>query len=185
MESKLNPLKPLADVIADRRMQAYRAKESRALIEDILQIILIFAIAMLFFLKLFDLEIVDGNGMYPSLSDGDMVLAFQNADYGRNDVVFYEDDEISYCGRVIAKAGDSVLITKDGIVMVNGTPQLELFGYKTYSDNLFCQETTVPDDSYFILGDYRTQTMDSRNFGCVEKKNMKSKVILVIRHRGI
>lgn len=185
MESKLNPLKPLADVIADRRMQAYRTKENRGLVGDIVQIIFIFTIAMLVFLQLFDLEIVDGNGMYPSLSDGDMILAFKKADYRRNDVVFYQNDGNVYCGRVIAKAGDSVLITEEGNVLVNGTPQTEMFGYKTYSSALFCNETIVPDDCYFILGDYRTQTMDSRNFGCIVKKNIKSKTIMVMRHRGI
>lgn len=184
-EARLSPLKPLADVIVDRRMKANRSKEIRRLIGDILQMILIFSIAMLVFLKLFDLEIVNGNGMYPRLADGDMVLAFQRADYQRNDVVFYQNEGISYCGRVIAKAGDSVLITEDGIVMVNGTPQTDVFGFKTYSNNLFCEETTVPNDSYFILGDYRTQTMDSRNFGCIERKDIKSKVIMFMRHRGI
>ena len=184
-EAKLSPLKPLADVIADRRKKAYRASENRGLAGDIIQIILIFAIAMLIFLHLFDLEIVDGNGMYPSLMDGDMVLAFKKTDYKRNDVVFYQNDGISYCGRVIAKAGDSVQITEDGVVMVNGTPQIEKFGYKTYSNNLFGQATTVPDDSYFILGDFRTQTMDSRNFGCIEQKDIRSKTIMIIRHRGI
>ena len=184
-EAKLSPLKPLADVIADRRMQANRSKEIRRLVGDIIQMVLIFSIAMLIFLKLFDLEIVNGNGMYPSLADGDMVLAFQRTEYQRNDVVFYQNEGISYCGRVIARAGDAVLITEDGTVMVNGTPQTEMFGYKTYSNNLFCQETTVPDGSYFILGDFRTQTMDSRNFGCIEKKDIKSKIIMFMRHRGI
>lgn len=185
MESKMNPLKPLADVIDDRKMQAYRRKETRGLVGDIVQIIFIFAVAMFAFLQLFDLEIVDGNGMYPSLSDGDMILAFKKADFRRNDVVFYQNDGNMYCGRVIAKAGDSVHITEDGVVMVNGTPQTEMFGYKTYSNVLFGQATTVPDDSYFILGDFRTQTMDSRNFGCIEQKDIKSKTIMIMRHRGI
>ena len=183
--SKLSPLHPLSDVIADRRKKAYRAEENRALAGDIIQIIVIFAVAMFVFLQLFDLEIVDGNGMYPSLLDGDMVLAFQKRDYQRNDVVFYQNGGITYCGRVIAKAGDSVWITEEGVVMVNGTPQTEMFGNKTYSNNLFGQATTVPDDSYFILGDYRTQTMDSRNFGCIEKNDIKSKTIMIMRHRGI
>lgn len=146
-----------------------------------LGILLLFVVSFLIF---FQLRIVKGTGMYPAVCDGDLTLCYKTDGFVKNDVVWYQVDNTSYLGRVVAKGGDFVNITKDGDLVVNGTVQTGEIAFPTFCET-WEEGITVPNGAYFILGDFRTETKDSRDFGIITEKQIQSKVICVIRHRKI
>ena len=86
----------------------------------------------------------------------------------------------------MAKAGDTVDITADGL-KVNGYLQQET---GIYTETLPYTEgidfpLTLGKDEYFVLGDARTNTRDSRIYGAVKKGEIKGSVMTLLRRRGI
>ena len=70
-----------------------------------------------------------------------------------------------------------------GMGRVNGTVQTTGIAFPTYAPSGQKGTQTVPDKTVYILGDYRTDTQDSRNFGPVPLSDVKAKVIAVLRHK--
>lgn len=89
-----------------------------------------------------------------------------------------EDGKISYIKRVIGLPGDHVVI-KDNKVYLNDKeleePYLEP-GVVTDNGRGYCTDIVVPDNCAFVMGDNRTQSTDSRCFGCVPLEKIESKV---------
>lgn len=152
-------------------------------------LIRIAALALIFWLLLtqvFQICQISGNAMFPAVKDGDLLFGFRlESSYAKNDVVIYRQDGQRRAGRVIAAAGDVVNITDQGEVLVNGTTQSGEILYPTEPGDDLTYPYTVPEDSVFILGDYRTQSADSRIFGAVSVKNVESKVFTLMRRRGL
>ena len=88
------------------------------------------------------------------------------------------DPSKSYIKRVIGVAGDRVRIEK-GRVYVNGQSQWEDYVPSGYSDPGSYPETVVPAGSYFVLGDHRNMSNDSREFGPVEQKFIYGKAVFI------
>ena len=68
---------------------------------------------------------------------------------------------------------------------MNGTPQSGEILYPTYPKEGMEYPYRVPEGTVFVLGDYRTQTEDSRDFGPVSLDDVEGKVITILRRRGI
>ena len=85
--------------------------------------------------------------------------------------------------RVIAKAGQEVDISKEGILTVNGmqpaesTNSLTSKGEKEYP-------IKVPEGEVFVLNDYREDESDSREFGTIKESDIEGKVFFITRRRG-
>ena len=91
-----------------------------------------------------------------------------------SEVAVFKKDGKWYTGRVVAQGGDSVEITEDAELKVNGSIVIENDIYYT-----------LADDEYFILCDYREGAKDSRYFGPVCGNEIKGKVITLIRRSGL
>jgi signal peptidase I len=129
----------------------------------------------------------DGESMNPKILDGDVMFFYRlEKDYYIGDVVAYKRDGDIQSARVVAKGGDVVDITSDGKLVVNGSVQSEEIYYPTYEvpDKLI-YPYTVEEGSYFVLCDYRTVGDDSREYGSLALKDIKGKVITIVRRRGI
>lgn len=128
-----------------------------------------------------------GNGMNPAVKDGDLlVFDRMRKGYQSGQVIVCEKNKKMETGRIAAVPGEVVDITSDGL-MVNGTLQKSR---DIYEETLPYEEgITYPvelgQDEYFVLGDNRAVAKDSRIFGPVQRKEIKGKVITVIRRRGI
>jgi signal peptidase I len=118
---------------------------------------------------------VEGTSMLPELRDQDrlfinkFVYRFENV--SRGDVVVFRyprDPSKSYIKRVIALPGDTIRID-DGHVYVNGARLLEPYVPKAYRDSRSMGEMTIPPDEYFVMGDHRSISSDSRDFGPVDR----------------
>ena len=72
-----------------------------------------------------------------------------------------------------------------GTLLVNGTVQSGEILYPTYAEGELEYPYAVPEGYVFVLGDYRTQTTDSRTLGAVPMGDVKGKVITILRRRGL
>lgn len=181
----LSPFQPMQQVIERRQAQVRVRRENRYLLKDVLAMTLCLVLAVVVFLQFFDLRVVDGSGMFPTVSDGDLVLGYREFTLRKNDVVFYTVDGKEYMGRVAAKGGDSVDISEEGVLFVNGTPQVGEITYPTYPPENWSGRMVVPEGYVFVLGDYRTHTTDSRQLGLIPVENVIMKATALLRHRGI
>ena len=84
-----------------------------------------------------------------------------------------------------AVAGDVVNLTESGSVTVNSVSQSGEILYPTYVRGDLSYPFTVPDGCVYVLGDYRTDTHDSRDFGPVPLSSVGGKVISILRRRGL
>ena len=88
-------------------------------------------------------------------------------------------------GRVLGRENDLIALDDSGTLIVNGSAQSGEILYPTYAKDTLEYPYTVPADSVFILGDYRTQSEDSRDFGPVALTDVKAKVITLLRRRSL
>lgn len=173
----------IADVIARRKEQCAVRKGYVSLLVRILVLI---AAGYVFFTQVFLITQTRGLGMFPALKDGDLAIVFRmQQSYARDDVVAYRVDGQRYFGRIVARATDVVTIDESGVLLVNGTPQSGEILYPTYAKEGIEYPYRVPEETVFVLGDYRTQTEDSRDFGPIPLVDVEGKVITILRRRGL
>lgn len=133
----------------------------------------------------FGISKINGLSMYPTLNDKEYIFYQKfNKDYDYNDIVIFKSNlnknnkKMLLIKRIIAKTGDKITI-KDGEVFVNDIKLDEPYlsdDVETYGQ----LEYIVPKDSYFVLGDNRSDSVDSRDpiIGCVLAKNIEGKLNL-------
>lgn len=159
---------------------------------DILEVI-VFAVGIFFFVYLLIMRPhkIKGQSMDPNFPDGEYLLtqkvSYYLRDPQRGDVVVFqppksvsETDE--FIKRVIGLPGDKVSV-RGGRVYVNGKLLDEEYLKNVYtSEGAFLEEGaeyTVPDGQYFVMGDNRPHSSDSRSWGPITKKEMSGKAWLV------
>lgn len=126
---------------------------------------------------------VEGTSMMPSLEDQERIFVnkfvYRLEPIARGDIVVFRyprDPSKSYIKRVIGMAGDRIRIDA-GQVYVNGEPLDEEYVPPEYADTRSYREITVPPDSYFVLGDHRSMSNDSRDFGPVNQGFIYGKAV--------
>ena len=123
-----------------------------------------------------------GIGMYPSLRDGDLVLANRIwPEYEKGDLVVYRLNGQLCLGRIGAVAKDAVMMDDSGALLVNGSIQNAHVLFPTYARADSSYPVQVPEGMVFLLGDHRTKCSDSRDHGCVALEDLLGKVIAVLR----
>lgn len=141
-------------------------------------------------ISLFDIGITDriskikisGTSMLPALKDGSEVQLNSPKKYGitRGDIVTFQNIETgsaSYIKRVIGLPGEKITI-KNGLYFINGKALDEgytLNNLPTYGNTflLDCEEVVIPSGKYFVSGDNRTVSSDSRVIGLISKKDIE------------
>ena len=103
-------------------------------------------------------------------------------------VVSYKVDyllDTTRFGRIIGVPGDIINITEEGHYTINGNIPMENIYYNTFpAENGITYPYTVPEDSYFIMNDYREDTVDSRTYGAIHKNNIIGQQYLELQRRG-
>jgi signal peptidase I len=124
---------------------------------------------------------VEGTSMQPGLRDQDRLFIekffFRFENINRGDVVVFHyprDPEQSYIKRVIGLPGDTIVI-RQGRVFVNDQPIDEPYVPHRFRDTTPMSELVVPPGEYFVMGDHRSISRDSRAFGPVERSYIYGK----------
>jgi signal peptidase I len=132
----------------------------------------------------FQVARVEGMSMAPTLEDQDRLivnkLIYRIAEPRRGDIVmlYYPlNPEKSFVKRVIAEEGDSVRVV-DGRVYVNDIPLHDDYVPAEYRSHDDWGPQVIPDGYYFVMGDHRNNSSDSRHWGFVPKKYIIGKVQL-------
>ncbi|SRR5579884_488402 len=144
-------------------------------------------VAVLVILFLYRPVKVEGTSMMPTLYDHERLFINQfSYKFGlgkieRGDtVVFWAPEDIreSYIKRVIGLPGDTVAV-QDGYVIVNGKKLVENYVPPEYRDDRSYPPRVVPPDEYFVLGDHRNSSNDSRAWGFVPRSYIYGKAVFV------
>ncbi|WP_074656124.1 signal peptidase I [Terriglobus roseus] len=153
-------------------MAAPRPATSLGWLRDVLASV---AVSVFIILFLYQPVRVEGTSMVPMLQDQDRLfinkLAYRMGDVRHSDVVVFHyprDITKSYIKRVIALPGDRLRIDH-GRVYVNDVKLSEPYVPARYADERSQPEMLVPAGEYFVMGDHRSISSDSRDFGTVDR----------------
>lgn len=118
---------------------------------------------------------VDGDSMKNTLKNGDILLLYKLSSINRFDIIVLDEekDNEKIIKRVIGLPGDTVAIKK-GKIYINDKVIDDEYAYGETSDY---DKVTLGDDEYFILGDNRLISKDSRYFGPIKEKEIKGKIV--------
>ena len=132
-----------------------------------------------------------GQAMNSTLSGGDVVLlnelSYRFSGPSREDVISFKlngsEDTHSYIRRVIGLPGETVCI-QDGKIYIDGEVLEENYGYylegKVMEGYDFSEPVEVGEDEYFVLGDNRNDSLDSRKIGCIPKTDIIGRAVFRI-----
>lgn len=140
------------------------------------------------FTFVFGIWIADGNDMAPAIREGDLVVYYRCGNFTNRDSVVYEADGKVYLGRIAGCEGAVIGKTEDHRLTVDGRIQPVQPGMGIYSETPagdLKERITVEPGRFFILGDCREESTDSRCFGTVGKDQIRGKVFLLWRWRNI
>jgi signal peptidase I len=146
---------------------------------------LFFSVSISLFIILFVYQPVkvEGGSMEPGLQDQERIfinkLAYRLENIQRGDIVVFRyprDPRKSFIKRVVGLPGDRVRVS-DGHVYLNDRMTPEPYVPEEYLDSRSYPELKVPADSYFVLGDHRSMSNDSRDFGPVPRTNIYGKAV--------
>lgn len=150
--------------------------------KDCLTAVLVTAAAMvLLTAMLLPVMRIQGESMAPALNGGDVTIALKHTELRRGDICFFYSGNRILCKRIIGFAGDVIEMDEAGNVYVNG--ELLEEPYLADKDLGHCEIAfpyTVPEGTFFVMGDNREISRDSRSeeVGCVPEEQMIGKLLL-------
>lgn len=126
----------------------------------------------------FALSIIPSSSMCPTLQIKDCLLIKKtNIDIQYGDIVVFEKDNSVYVKRVVGMSGDIVEI-KNKVLYLNQKPVYEY--YVSSDSGINTPAQVIPAESYFVLGDNRYNSLDSRYYGSIKKEDVLGKALFII-----
>ena len=174
-----------ADIIKLRRR---RCADAADIVSFFTKLVAMIALLAVLLGLAFGITPMPNDDMAPRISAGDLLLYYRLADdWANGDVMVFEKDGEQYVGRIVARGGDTVEVTDQATLVVNGSTVLENNIYYTTPkyENGPAYPLTLAAGEFFVLCDYREGARDSRYFGAVRPAEVKGKVITVVRRSGL
>ena len=154
---------------------------------DAFKYIIVVIVVFLLLIFVVGLQQVVGPSMSPTLKEGNIIivnkLVYRFKNIQRNDIVVLSQDEKYMIKRVVGLPGDNIEY-KDNYLYVNGVKYKEKFLSNDVVTKDFSLKDLgydkIPDNMYLVLGDNRENSLDSRSYGLVSKKNIIGKTFIRI-----
>ena len=173
-------LPSLEQIEEERKRLRYRSRYRRTLKSTIAILVVVAAAAVLVATLWMPVLRIYGSSMVPTLSDGQIVVSVKTTDFQPGDIAaFYHGNKL-LIKRYIAGPSDWVNIDNDGNVFINGVELDEPYlAEKAFGETNITLPYQVPDKRYFLMGDNRDVSIDSRNtaVGCVAADQIVGKVV--------
>ena len=164
----------------ERRRLRYKRRYNRTLRSTVAILIVVAALAVLAATLWMPVLRVYGSSMAPTLHNGEILISVKTKDFSSGDIIaFYHGNKL-LIKRYIAGSSDYVNIDEDGAVSVNGTLLDEPYlAEKAYGEADIEFPYQVPDQRYFVMGDNRSVSIDSRSsiVGCIAGDQIVGKVV--------
>ncbi|MBQ3513692.1 MAG: signal peptidase I [Lachnospiraceae bacterium] len=136
-------------------------------------------------------DVVDGESMMNTLQDEDNILVdkltYQFSDPQRFDIVLFPygegDEELCFIKRVIGLPGETVQISRSGDIFINGEYLDEDYGLEEIQQDkryLAADGYTLQEDEYFVMGDNRNNSYDSRQIGGIKREDIIGRAVFRI-----
>ena len=156
-------------------------------LKDSFKYIIIILIFLIVFLYVVGLQQIVGSSMYSTLKNGDLVLLskahYKFSNVQRGDIISFLYNDTKYLvKRVIGVPGDKIEI-KDNILYINNKKVEEDYLDDVITDDFSLDSLgydVIPDGYYFVMGDNRENSLDSREIGLIKKSDIIGKVIMRI-----
>ena len=158
-----------------RRQKAY----NKALRGTIYVLTIVAAVAVLIATLVLPVLQIEGTSMEPTLSNGDIVLLMKTTRFERGDLCAFTWNNKLLVKRVVGLPGDWIEIDTDGTVYLNGDKLDEPYVQQMALGECDLEfPFQVPQEQYFVIGDMRESSIDSRNslIGCIPKDQIVGKV---------
>lgn len=146
------------------------------------------ALLLVLFGVVFGLAIQPDDTMYPHLKPGDLLLYYRlPRSFAAGEVVVFTQDDRRCTGRVAARGGDTVEVTENALLRINGSlvAEPDIYEKTPRYDSDVTYPLTLADGEYFILCDAREGAPDSRRYGPVTAENIAGRVIAIVRRNEI
>lgn len=165
---------------AELKREQYKHRYHRVFRSTVYTLITVAAIAILVATLWLPVLQIYGSSMTPTLTDGEIIFTVKTSDLKQGDIAaFYYNNKI-LVKRVICGPGDWINIDENGTVYVNDVKLDEPYlTEKAFGECNIELPYQVPDDRYFVMGDHRSTSVDSRNtaVGCVAQEQFVGKII--------
>ncbi|MBP2057069.1 signal peptidase I [Lactobacillus colini] len=165
----------------------------KSILQILIMVIIFMGIYFLLFRFVFSNETVSGPSMQPTFENGDRIIAVRHSSLQRGDIVILkapDEPGALYIKRIIGLPGDTIK-SKNDVMYINGKPikQPYLKEYEKrlpkgelYTNNFSLKQlfgvNKVPKDSYFVMGDHRNVSKDSRMIGFIKRSAIVGEVKL-------
>lgn len=168
-------------VVRERSRIKHNARFRQVLASTVSILVVVAAVAVLVAMMAFPVLQVSGTSMEPTLENGDVILLIKHDEFNTGDLIGMRYDGKVLLKRVIGGPGDYISIDDDGNVYVNN----ELLDEPYVTDKSLGEcdiqfPYQVPDNSWFVLGDHRSVSIDSRSsvVGCINDDQIIGKVVI-------
>ena len=179
-KKKIRPIPTRQELEAELRRVRYKSRYRSVLRSTVYTLITVAAVAILVATLWLPVFQIYGNSMAPPLQDGEIIFSVKTSELEPGDIIsFYYNNKI-LVKRVIARPGDWVDIDEAGNVLLNGVPLEEPYlEEKALGDCDIPLPYQVPDGKYFVMGDHRSISVDSRStaVGCVAQEQIVGKIL--------
>ena len=184
MKLKPAPAVPSVQLLeAELKREKYRGRYKRLLRGTVSTVLVVIAAVVLISNLLLPILHIYGSSMSPTLTNGDIVAAMRYGSYERGDIVAFYYNEQILVKRIIGLPGEMVDIDADGNVSIDGEPLDE--PYLTEKSLGECDielPYQVPEGRYFVMGDNRGVSSDSRSsqVGCIAEERIIGELIFTL-----
>ena len=170
----------MSQLRAELKRENYRHRYGRVLRSTVYSLIVVAAVAVLVAVLWLPVLRIYGSSMTPTISEGEIVVALKGSGFERGDLIAMYYSNKLLVKRVIAGPGEWVDIDADGNVYVNNEPQDEPYlTDKALGECDIELPFQVPDGRYFVMGDHRATSADSRaaSIGAIPEEDIMGRIV--------